>query len=134
MSSEFRLPDLGEGVTEGQIVRVLVAEGDHVSEDQPLLEVETDKAAVEIPSPHTGVVDGARDRGAGRQRRRRDGDLRGRRGPDEGGRGQAGPSRRRGGGARAGAARDGDRGQARRRPDQARLPGGAEAGPETRRG
>ncbi|MHC4768941.1 MAG: biotin/lipoyl-containing protein, partial [Planctomycetota bacterium] len=56
MSSEFRLPDLGEGVTEGQIVRVLVAEGDHVIEDQPLLEVETDKAAVEIPSPYTGVV------------------------------------------------------------------------------
>ncbi|MHC5006254.1 MAG: dihydrolipoamide acetyltransferase family protein [Planctomycetota bacterium] len=56
MSSEFRLPDLGEGVTEGQIVRVLVAEGDHVIEDQPLMEVETDKAAVEIPSPYTGVV------------------------------------------------------------------------------
>ncbi|MHC4383974.1 MAG: dihydrolipoamide acetyltransferase family protein [Planctomycetota bacterium] len=56
MSSEFRLPDLGEGVTEGQIVRVLVAEGDRVNEDQPLLEVETDKAAVEIPSPYTGVV------------------------------------------------------------------------------
>ncbi|MHC4217967.1 MAG: dihydrolipoamide acetyltransferase family protein [Planctomycetota bacterium] len=56
MSSEFRLPDLGEGVTEGQIVRLLVAEGDHVREDQPLMEVETDKAAVEIPSPHTGVV------------------------------------------------------------------------------
>jgi pyruvate/2-oxoglutarate dehydrogenase complex dihydrolipoamide acyltransferase (E2) component len=56
MSREFRLPDLGEGVTEGQIVRVLVAEGDHVNEDQPLMEVETDKAAVEIPSPHTGIV------------------------------------------------------------------------------
>ncbi len=56
MSREFRLPDLGEGVTEGQIVRLLVAEGDHVAEDQPLIEVETDKASVEIPSPHTGVV------------------------------------------------------------------------------
>ena len=56
MSRAFHLPDLGEGVTEGQIVRVLVAEGDHVIEDQPLLEVETDKAAVEIPSPYTGVV------------------------------------------------------------------------------
>ncbi len=53
---EFRLPDLGEGVTEGQVIRVLVAEGDHVTEDQPLLEVETDKASVEIPSPYTGVV------------------------------------------------------------------------------
>jgi pyruvate dehydrogenase E2 component (dihydrolipoamide acetyltransferase) len=56
MSREFRLPDLGEGVTEGQVVRLLVAEGDHVTEDQPLMEVETDKAAVEIPSPYTGVV------------------------------------------------------------------------------
>ncbi len=58
MSSEFRLPDLGEGVMEGQILRVLVGEGDHVTEDQPLLEVETDKASVEIPSPHTGIVSG----------------------------------------------------------------------------
>ncbi len=56
MSREFRLPDLGEGVMEGQILRVLVSEGDHVTEDQPLLEVETDKASVEIPSPHTGIV------------------------------------------------------------------------------
>ena len=54
--AEFRLPDLGEGVHEGQIVRWLVAEGDAVKEDQPLMEVETDKAAVEIPSPYTGVV------------------------------------------------------------------------------
>ena len=58
MAREFRLPDLGEGVTEGQIVRVLVREGDRIVEDQPLLEVETDKASVEIPSPHTGVVTG----------------------------------------------------------------------------
>ena len=56
MSREFRLPDLGEGVMEGQILRVFVGEGDHVTEDQPLLEVETDKASVEIPSPHTGIV------------------------------------------------------------------------------
>ena len=56
MPKEFRLPDLGEGVTEGQIVRLLIAEGDQVREDQPLFEVETDKASVEIPSPHTGVV------------------------------------------------------------------------------
>lgn len=54
--AEFRLPDLGEGVHEGQIVRWCVAEGDHVAEDQPLMEVETDKAAVEIPSPYTGIV------------------------------------------------------------------------------
>ncbi len=46
MTYEFKLPDLGEGVHEGQIVRLCVAEGDHVAEDQPLMEVETDKAAV----------------------------------------------------------------------------------------
>ncbi len=57
MSKQFRLPDLGEGVTEGQIVRVLVAEGDRVAEDQPLMEVETDKASVEIPSPFSGIVE-----------------------------------------------------------------------------
>ena len=48
MSIELRLPDLGEGVHEGEIVRVLVAEGDQVKEDQPLLEVETDKASGDI--------------------------------------------------------------------------------------
>jgi pyruvate dehydrogenase E2 component (dihydrolipoamide acetyltransferase) len=53
---EFKLPDLGEGVHEGQIVGVLVKEGDTVAEFQPLLEVETDKAAVEIPSPKAGVI------------------------------------------------------------------------------
>ncbi|MCH7799380.1 MAG: 2-oxo acid dehydrogenase subunit E2 [Planctomycetes bacterium] len=58
MNREFRLPDLGEGITEGQVVRVLVREGERVIEDQPLLEVETDKASVEIPSPHTGIVAG----------------------------------------------------------------------------
>lgn len=53
---EFKLPDLGEGVHEGQIVSVLVKEGDTISEYQPMLEVETDKAAVEIPAPRSGVV------------------------------------------------------------------------------
>jgi pyruvate dehydrogenase E2 component (dihydrolipoamide acetyltransferase) len=53
---DFKLPDLGEGVHEGKIMRVLVAAGDVVREDQPLLEVETDKAAVEIPSPFAGRV------------------------------------------------------------------------------
>jgi pyruvate dehydrogenase E2 component (dihydrolipoamide acetyltransferase) len=56
MAKEFRLPDLGEGVHEGQIIKLLVAEGDPVKEDQPLMEVETDKAAVEIPSPTTGTI------------------------------------------------------------------------------
>lgn len=53
---EFRLPDLGEGVHEGQIVNVLVKEGESIQEFAPMLEVETDKAAVEIPSPRTGRV------------------------------------------------------------------------------
>ena len=57
MSRPFSLPDLGEGLTEAEIVRVLVAEGEMVAEDAPLLEVETDKAQVEIPSPMAGRVE-----------------------------------------------------------------------------
>lgn len=53
---EFKLPDLGEGVHEGQVVNVLVKEGDTIDEYQPMLEVETDKAAVEIPAPKAGRV------------------------------------------------------------------------------
>ncbi len=56
MSYEFKFPDIGEGLTEGEIVRWLVKEGDTVKEGQPLVEVETDKALAEIPSPRTGVV------------------------------------------------------------------------------
>ena len=56
MMMDFKLPDLGEGVKEGQIVRLMIAEGDRIAEDQPLMEVETDKAAVVIPSPYSGVV------------------------------------------------------------------------------
>ena len=57
MPRAFALPDLGEGLTEAQIVRVLVHEGDVIGEDTPLLEVETDKAQVEIPSPLAGRVE-----------------------------------------------------------------------------
>ena len=53
---DFKLPDLGEGLTEGDIVRWLVKEGDQVALNQPLVEVETAKAVVEIPSPWAGVV------------------------------------------------------------------------------
>lgn len=53
---EFRLPDLGEGIHEGEILRWHVAPGDVVSEDDPLVAVETDKAAVTIPSPRTGRI------------------------------------------------------------------------------
>ena len=56
MAQEFKLPDLGEGIHEGEITKVLVSEGATVVEDQPILEVETDKAAVEIPSPYAGTV------------------------------------------------------------------------------
>ena len=57
MAREFKLPDLGEGIHEGEVVKVLVSEGDEVAEGDPILEVETDKAAVEIPSPYTGVIE-----------------------------------------------------------------------------
>src|SRR5438309_7124904 len=56
MPRPFALPDLGEGLTEAEIVKVLVNEGDVLAEDAPLLEVETDKATVEIPSPFAGRV------------------------------------------------------------------------------
>jgi pyruvate dehydrogenase E2 component (dihydrolipoyllysine-residue acetyltransferase) len=53
---EFKLPDLGEGLTEGEIARWLVAEGQDVAEDDPLVEIQTDKTTVEIPSPAAGTV------------------------------------------------------------------------------
>lgn len=53
---EFRLPDVGEGLTEGEIVKWHVREGEAVKQDQVLLELETDKAIVEIPSPRTGTI------------------------------------------------------------------------------
>ena len=56
MAYEFKLPDLGEGLTEGEIARWLVAEGQEVAEDDPLVEIQTDKTTVEIPSPAAGKV------------------------------------------------------------------------------
>src|SRR5207249_10779297 len=56
MPRPFAHPELGEGRTEAGIVKVLVNEGDVLTEDAPLLEVETDKATVEIPSPFAGRV------------------------------------------------------------------------------
>jgi 2-oxoisovalerate dehydrogenase E2 component (dihydrolipoyl transacylase) len=53
---EFKLPDLGEGLTEGEVVRWLVKEGDVVTLNQPIVEVETAKAVVEIPAPYAGTV------------------------------------------------------------------------------
>jgi pyruvate dehydrogenase E2 component (dihydrolipoamide acetyltransferase) len=56
MAFTFNFPDVGEGIHEGVVVEWLVAEGDTVAEDQPLVKVETDKAVVELPSPRAGVV------------------------------------------------------------------------------
>jgi pyruvate dehydrogenase E2 component (dihydrolipoamide acetyltransferase) len=56
MAYEFKLPDIGEGVVEGEIVRWLVAEGEEVRSDQPMVEVMTDKATVEIPAPRAGRI------------------------------------------------------------------------------
>lgn len=57
MVREFELPDVGEGVAEGELLRWRVEPGDAVSEDQPVAEVETDKAVVDVPSPVDGVVE-----------------------------------------------------------------------------
>ncbi len=53
---EFKLPDLGEGIHEGELIQWFVSVGDNVNEDDPLCEIETDKAAVTIPSPRTGTI------------------------------------------------------------------------------
>jgi pyruvate/2-oxoglutarate dehydrogenase complex dihydrolipoamide acyltransferase (E2) component len=52
----FKLPDLGEGLTEGEVARWLVSEGQEIAEDDALVEIQTDKATVEIPSPYAGTV------------------------------------------------------------------------------
>ena len=57
MSKEFLLPELAESVVEGEIVKWLVAEGETVEEDQPIIEVMTDKVTVELPSPFAGVLE-----------------------------------------------------------------------------
>lgn len=57
MSRDFKFPDLGEGIAEGELVKWLVHEGDTVKEDQDVAEVETDKALVPIPSPFAGKVE-----------------------------------------------------------------------------
>lgn len=56
MVKEFKFPDVGEGITEGELIRWLVKQGDPIAEHQPLAEIETDKAVVTIPSPYTGTV------------------------------------------------------------------------------
>ncbi|MBI3811048.1 MAG: 2-oxo acid dehydrogenase subunit E2 [Nitrospirae bacterium] len=56
MPEEFRFPDVGEGIAEGELIRWLVREGDTVAEHQPLVEIETDKAVVVLPTPYAGTV------------------------------------------------------------------------------
>ena len=56
MAYDFKLPDLGEGIHEGEVKRWLVKEGDKVKVDQPICEIETDKAVVEMPSPKAGII------------------------------------------------------------------------------
>jgi pyruvate dehydrogenase E2 component (dihydrolipoamide acetyltransferase) len=56
MIKEFHLPDVGEGISEAEIVRWLIAEGSTVTEDQDIVEIETDKAIVALPSPHAGKI------------------------------------------------------------------------------
>ncbi len=56
MAFEFKLPDIGEGIHEGEILKWFVKEGEHIEEDDPLCEVQNDKAVVEIPSPVEGEV------------------------------------------------------------------------------
>ena len=56
MPTEFKLPELGENITAGDVVRVLVKPGDTIAKDQAVLELETDKATIEVPSSVAGTV------------------------------------------------------------------------------
>src|SRR2546423_8457380 len=56
MPTEFKLPELGENVTAGDVVRILVKPGDGLTKDKPILELETDKATIEVPSSVAGTV------------------------------------------------------------------------------
>ena len=56
MPTEFKIPELGENITSGDVVRVLVKPGDTIAKDQPVLELETDKATIEVPSTVAGTV------------------------------------------------------------------------------
>ena len=56
MSFIFKLPDVGEGINEGEIVQWFVKEGDSIAEDAPMLEIQNDKLIQEIPSPKSGVI------------------------------------------------------------------------------
>ena len=68
MPTELRLPELGENVTAGDVVRILVKPGDGITKDQPVLELETDKATIEVPSSLAGTVKDVRSRRVRRSR------------------------------------------------------------------
>src|SRR5215470_17655927 len=55
-TTDFKLPELGENVTAGDVVRILVSAGDTIAKDQAVLELETDKATIEVPSSVAGAV------------------------------------------------------------------------------
>ena len=56
MIREVRLPEISENVESGDVIKILVSVGDSVEVDQPLVEIETEKAVLEVPSPHKGKV------------------------------------------------------------------------------
>ncbi|MGH9352311.1 MAG: biotin/lipoyl-containing protein, partial [Terriglobia bacterium] len=56
MATEFRLPELGENIQAGDLIKVLISPGDKVSQDQAVIELETDKATIEVPSSVSGTV------------------------------------------------------------------------------
>ena len=56
MEIDVKLPELGENIESGSIASILVAVGEHVEKDDPILELETDKAVVEVPSSHSGLI------------------------------------------------------------------------------
>ncbi len=58
MVTEFRLPELGEDIATGDVINVYVSAGERISKDQPIMEIETDKAAIEVPAPVGGVITG----------------------------------------------------------------------------
>ena len=56
METEFKLPELGENISSGQVVSLMISVGETVEVDQPVMEIETDKALIEVPSPISGKV------------------------------------------------------------------------------
>ena len=56
MVTEFRLPELGENIESGDVVKILVSVGESVTKDHPLMEIETEKANIEVPSPVSGTI------------------------------------------------------------------------------